>query len=145
MASAEGVTKGAYVLNDASNGQPEVILLGTGSEVQICVAAQELLEAEGLPTRVVSVPCVEWFRQQDESYKRSVLPNDVKVRVSVEAAVSQGWHEWVGGAGECVALEHFGASAPYTVLYEQFGLTTDRVVAAARASLSKLGLTKSGN
>ena len=118
-----------------------MLLVGTGSEVQICVAAQELLEAEGLPTRVVSVPCVEWFRAQDESYKRSVLPNDVKVRVSVEAAVSQGWHEWVGEAGECVAIEHFGASAPYTVLYEQFGMTAERVVAAARASLSKLGMT----
>ena len=139
--SAEGVTKGAYVLKDASNGQPEVILLGTGSEVQICVAAQELLEAEGLPTRVVSMPCVEWFRAQDESYKRSVLPNDVKVRVSVEAAVSQGWHEWVGEGGECVSLAHFRASAPYGVLYEQFGFTAERVVAAARSSRSKLGKT----
>jgi transketolase len=139
--SAEGTAKGGYVLRDASNGAPQVVLIGTGSEVQICVAAQEALEAEGIPTRVVSMPCVEWFRSQDESYKRTVLPSDVKARVSVEAAVSQGWHEWVGEAGECVALEHFGASAPYTVLYEQFGLTTDRVVAAARASLSKLGLT----
>ena len=141
MASAEGVAQGAYVLKDASNGQPEVILMGTGSEVQICVAAQELLEAEGLPTRVVSVPCVEWFRSQDESYKRTVLPNDVKVRVSVEAAVSQGWHEWVGEGGECVSLEHFGASGPYGVLYEQFGFTAERVVAAARSSRSKLGKT----
>jgi transketolase len=129
------------VLRDASDGAPQVILMGTGSEVQICVSAQEALEAEGIPTRVVSMPCVEWFRAQDESYKRTVLPTDVQARVSVEAAVSQGWHEWVGGYGECVALEHFGASAPYTVLYEQFGLTTDRVVAAARASLSKLGRT----
>jgi transketolase len=139
--SAEGTARGGYVLRDASNGAPQVVLIGTGSEVQICVAAQEALEADGVPTRVVSMPCVEWFRAQDESYKRTVLPSDVKARVSVEAAVSQGWHEWVGEAGECVALEHFGASAPYTVLYEQFGLTTDRVVAAARASLSKLGLT----
>ena len=139
--SAEGTAKGGYVLRDASNGAPQVVLMGTGSEVQICVAAQEALEAEGIPARVVSMPCVEWFRAQDESYKRTVLPSDVKARVSVEAAVSQGWHEWVGEAGECVAIEHFGASAPYTVLYEQFGLTTDRVVAAARASLSKLGLT----
>ena len=87
------------------------------------------------------MPCVEWFRAQDEAYRRSVLPPDVKARVSVEAAVSQGWHEWVGDAGECVALEHFGASAPYAVLYEQFGLTAERVVAAARSSMSKLGLT----
>ncbi len=139
--SAEGTARGAYVLRDASDGQPQVILMGTGSEVQICVAAQEALEAEGIATRVVSVPCVEWFREQDEAYKRTVLPPDVQARVSVEAAVSQGWHEWVGGYGECVALEHFGASAPYGVLYEQFGLTAERVVAAARSSLSKLGKT----
>jgi transketolase len=145
FASAEGVARGAYVLRDASNGSPQVLLVGTGSEVQICVAAQERLEAEGIPTRVVSMPCVEWFREQDESYKRTVFPTDVKARVSVEAAVSQGWHEWVGEAGECVALEHFGASAPYTVLYEQFGLTAERVVAAARASLSKLGMTTNTN
>ena len=145
FASAEGTAKGAYVLRDASNGAPEVLLVGTGSEVQICVAAQERLEAEGIPTRVVSMPCVEWFRAQDEAYKRTVFPTDVKARVSVEAAVSQGWHEWVGEAGECVALEHFGASAPYSVLYEQFGMTAERVVAAARASLSKLGRTRNAD
>ena len=141
FASAEGVAKGAYVLRDASNGIPQVLLVGTGSEVQICVAAQELLEAEGIPTRVVSMPCVEWFRAQDDAYKLTVFPPGVQARVSVEAAVSQGWHEWVGAAGECVSLEHFGASAPYAVLYEQFGMTAERVVAAARASLSKLGRT----
>jgi transketolase len=141
LASAEGTARGAYVLKEASTGQPEVLLLGTGSEVQVCLAAADLLEAEGTPTRVVSVPCVEWFRAQDEAYKRTVLPPDVKARVSVEAAVSQGWHEWVGEAGECVAIEHFGASAPFSVLYEQFGITAERTVAAARASLSKLGKT----
>jgi transketolase len=139
--SAEGTARGGYVLAEASRGLPEVILIGTGSEVQIAVAARELLEAEGIPTRVVSMPCVEWFRRQDEAYKRTVLPPDTQARVSVEAAVSQGWHEWVGGYGECVALEHFGASAPYTVLYEQFGFTAERVVAAARSSLSRLGKT----
>jgi transketolase len=143
--SAEGTARGAYVLRDAANGQPEVLLVGTGSEVQICIAAQEALEAVGIPTRVVSMPCVEWFRAQDEAYQRTVFPPSVRARVSVEAAVSQGWHEWVGDAGECVSLEHFGASAPYTVLYEQFGLTAERVVAAARASRSKLGMTSSGN
>ena len=145
FADAEGTARGGYVLRDGSDGQPQVILMGTGSEVQICVAAQEVLEAEGVSTRVVSLPCIEWFREQDESYRRTVLPPSVRARVSVEAAVSQGWHEWVGDAGQCVALEHFGASAPYTVLYEQFGLTADRVVAAARASLSALGMTTSGN
>ena len=117
------------------------MLIATGSEVQIAVAARELLEAEGIGTRVVSMPCVEWFRRQDVAYQRSVLPDDVLARVSVEAAVSQGWHEWVGAYGECVSLEHFGASAPYDVLYEQFGFTAERVVAAARSSLSKLGKT----
>ena len=141
FAPAEGAARGGYVLRDAANGQPEVVLIGTGSEVQICVAAQEQLEAEGVATRVVSMPCVEWFRDQDEAYRAQVLPASVRARVSVEAAVSQGWHEFVGDAGECVALEHFGASAPYTVLYEQFGFTAERVVAAARASLSKLGKT----
>ncbi len=145
FAGAEGTARGGYVLRDGSDGQPEVILMGTGSEVQICVAAQEVLEADGISTRVVSMPCVEWFREQDESYRRTVLPSSVRARVSVEAAVAQGWHEWVGDAGECVSLEHFGASAPYDVLYEQFGLTAERVVAAARASLSKLGKTSSGN
>ncbi|MCU1591816.1 MAG: transketolase [Frankiales bacterium] len=139
--SAEGVAKGGYVLADASTGRPEIILMGTGSEVQIAMAARDRLEADGHPTRVVSMPCVEWFREQDTSYKNTVLPPDVQARVSVEAAVSQGWHEWVGAYGECVSLEHFGASAPYTVLYEQFGLTGERVVAAAQASLSKLGKT----
>ena len=142
FAPADGAARGGYVLRDASTGAPEVVLIGTGSEVQICVAAQEALEAEGVPTRVVSMPCVEWFRAQDEAYRSQVLPSGVRARVSVEAAVSQGWHEFVGDAGECVALEHFGASAPYTVLYEQFGFTAERVVAAARASLSKLGKTR---
>ena len=143
--SADGTARGAYVLRDAANGQPEVLLVGTGSEVQICIAAQEALEAKGIATRVVSMPCVEWFRAQDEAYQSTVFPPSVRARVSVEAAVSQGWHEWVGDAGECVALEHFGASAPFSVLYEQFGLTAERVVAAARASLSTLGMTSSGN
>ncbi|MCW2623253.1 MAG: transketolase, partial [Frankiales bacterium] len=143
--SAEGAARGAYVLRDASDGQPKVLLVGTGSEVQICVAAQEQLEAAGIPTRVVSMPCVEWFREQDESYRHTVFPSDVRARVSVEAAVAQGWHEWVGDAGECVSLEDFGASAPYTVLYEQFGLTAERVVAAAQRSLSTLGATTNSN
>lgn len=145
FASAEGTARGAYVLRDAANGQPQVLLVGTGSEVQICVAAQEMLEAEGIGTRVVSMPCVEWFRAQDQAYRRTVFPPSVQARVSVEAAVSQGWHEWVGDAGECVALDHFGASAPYAVLYEQFALTAERVVAAAHTSLSTLGMTSSGN
>ncbi|MDQ1701211.1 MAG: transketolase [Frankiaceae bacterium] len=138
----ENVAKGAYVLVESSAATPEIILIGTGSEVQIAVAAAELLEAEGIPTRVVSMPCREWFFEQDASYRQLVLPPDVKARVSVEAGVSLGWRDIVGEYGECLSLEHYGASAPYTVLYEQFGFTADRVVAAARSSLSKLGATR---
>ncbi|MGY1669973.1 transketolase [Geodermatophilus sp. SYSU D00710] len=135
MASAEGVARGAYVLADASDGQPEVILLGTGSEVQIAVAARERLEADGVPTRVVSVPCVEWFADQDQAYKDEVLPPSVRARVSVEAGVPMGWREFVGDAGRIVGLTHYGASAAYSVLYEEFGLTDEAVVTAARESI----------
>jgi transketolase len=139
VASAEHVAKGGYTLLDASNGQPEVILIGTGSEVQLCLTARERLEAAGTPTRVVSMPCQEWFRAQDLAYRSQVLPPSVRARVSVEAGVAQSWHDLVGDAGECVSLEHYGASAPYQVLFEQFGFTPDHVVAAARASLAKVG------
>jgi transketolase len=135
FASAEGVARGGYVLAEASSGTPEVILMGTGSEVQIAVAARETLEADGIPTRVVSLPCVEWFADQDESYRNEVLPPSVRARVSVEAAVPTGWREFVGDAGRIVGLNHYGASAAYTVLYEEFGLTGEAVVAAARESL----------
>ncbi|HLM07381.1 MAG TPA: transketolase [Blastococcus sp.] len=135
LASAEGVARGGYVLAEASSGTPEVILMGTGSEVQIAVAAREQLEADGVPTRVVSIPCVEWFADQDESYRNDVLPPTVRARVSVEAAVPMGWREFVGDAGRIVGLNHYGASAAYTVLYEEFGLTADAVVSAARESI----------
>ncbi|GLH97637.1 transketolase [Phytohabitans aurantiacus] len=139
LAPAEGVAKGGYVLAEASGGQPKVILIGTGSEVALCLTARERLEAEGTPTRVVSMPCQEWFRAQDQAYRDSVLPSDVKARVSVEAAIAMSWHDIVGDSGECVSIEHYGASAPYQVLFEQFGFTPDRVVAAAHASLSRVG------
>jgi transketolase len=141
LASADGVARGAYVLAEAGSGTPKVILIATGSEVQIALAARELLEADGTPTRVVSMPCREWFFAQDEAYRRTVLPHDVKARVSVEAAVGLGWRDLVGDAGEIVAIEHFGASAPYAVLYEQFGFTAERVVAAAQRTLSNVGAT----
>jgi transketolase len=140
--SAEGTARGGYVLVESSAPIPEVILIATGSEVQIAVAARERLEAEGTPTRVVSMPCLEWFTEQDESYRQKILPNGVKARVSIEAAVAQSWWRIVGDAGECVSLEHFGASANYQVLYEQFGFTTDRAVAAAHASLSRVGAVR---
>ena len=139
LASAEGVAKGAYVLAEASSGIPAVIIIGTGSEVQIALAARDLLEAEGVPTRVVSMPCREWFLAQPDAYRQEVLPPAVKARVSVEAAVALGWRDFVGDHGECVSIEHYGASAAYQVIYEQFGLTADRVAAAAHASLSRVG------
>ncbi len=133
--SAEGTARGAYVLADASDGSPQVILLGTGSEVQIAMAARERLEADGVPTRVVSVPCVEWFADQDQAYKDEVLPPTVRARVSIEAGVPLGWREFVGDAGRIVGLTHYGASASYSVLYEEFGLTDEAVVTAARESI----------
>ncbi|GHF28384.1 transketolase [Amycolatopsis deserti] len=135
--SADKVAKGAYVLADASSGAPEVVLMATGSEVQLAVEARKTLEADGVPTRVVSVPCVEWFEAQDESYRESVLPSGVKARVSVEAGIAQPWYRWVGDAGEIVSIEHFGASADYQTLFREFGFTADAVVDAARRSLAK--------
>ncbi len=142
LGSADGVVRGAYVLAEASSGTPKVILIATGSEVAMALEARDLLEAEGTPTRVVSMPCREWFEAQDASYRQEILPPDVRARVSVEAAVAFGWRDFVGDAGECISLEHFGASAPYRIIYEQFGFTPDRIVAAAHASLSKVGATK---
>ncbi|MDG4765534.1 transketolase [Solwaraspora sp. WMMD406] len=147
-ASAEGVRKGGYVLAEAGNAQPEVILMGSGSEVQLLLTARERLEAEGTPTRVVSMPCQEWFTEQDEAYRESVLPRGVKARVSVEAGIGMSWRGLVGDCGESVSIEHYGASAPYQVLFEQFGFTADAVVAAAHASLTRVGAitgTTTGN
>ena len=138
---AEGVAKGAYVLAEASSGTPHVILIATGSEVSLALQARELLEAEGTHTRVVSMPCREWFQAQEDSYQQTVLPPGVRARVSVEAAVKLGWRDFVGDAGESISLEHFGASAPYQIIYEQFGITPERIVAAAHSSLSKVGAT----
>jgi transketolase len=135
FASAEGVAKGGYVFAEASTGRPELILMGTGSELQIAVAAREALEAEGTPTRVVSLPCLEWFEEQDRAYRDEVLPPAVRARVAVEAAVPQSWFRYVGDAGRIVGIDRYGASAAYSVLYEQFGLTTEAVVAAAHDSL----------
>lgn len=136
--SAEGTAKGGYILAEASNGDPQLILLGTGSEVQLAVKAREVLEAEGIATRVVSLPSFEWFQEQDQAYRDSVLPPSVKARVSVEAGIGQGWRELVGDHGRIVSLEHFGASADYKVLFEEFGLTSERVVAEAHNALRSL-------
>jgi transketolase len=140
--SAEGVTRGGYVLAEATGGEPRIILMGSGSEVQIAMAAREQLEADGIPARVVSMPCREWFDAQDPGYRESVLPAAVRARVSVEAGIAMSWRDLIGDAGEAVSLEHFGASAPYQVLYEQFGLTAEAAVAAARRSLERSGQTQ---
>ena len=138
-ASAEGVLKGGYILSEASGGEPTVILIGTGSEVQYCLAAQERLEAGGTPTRVVSMPCQEWFYEQDTAYQQRVLPRGVKARVTVEAGIRMSWDRILGEAGEPVSIEHYGASAPAKILFEQFGFTADNVVAKANAALAKVG------
>ncbi|TYC16819.1 transketolase [Actinomadura syzygii] len=144
LASAEGVAKGGYVLADADGGQPDVIIIATGSEVELALEARDTLQAEGTPTRVVSMPCVEWFEAQTDAYRQEVLPPGVKARVSVEAGIALGWRAYVGDAGESVSLEHFGASADYKTLFLQFGITSERVVAAAKASLIKASVKHAG-
>jgi transketolase len=138
FAGAENTAKGAYTLVDAANGKPEVILIATGSEVHLAVAARETLEAAGTPTRVVSAPCLEWFDEQSQQYRDSVLPAGVKARVSVEAGLALGWSKYIGGNGRSVSIEHFGASADYKTLFREFGMTTEAVVSAANESLASL-------
>ncbi|MFF9894053.1 transketolase [Streptomyces longispororuber] len=137
----EDTAKGGYVLFEAEgssgeSAEPQVVLIGTGSEVQLAVEAREQLQAAGVPTRVVSMPSVEWFEEQDQGYRDSVLPPSVKARVAVEAGIGLTWHKYVGDAGRIVSLEHFGASADGKVLFREFGFTADAVAAAARDSLA---------
>ncbi|HVO58682.1 MAG TPA: transketolase [Dongiaceae bacterium] len=136
-APAAGVAKGAYVLSDPPGGKPEVILLGTGTEVSLCIAAQEKLAAEGIKARVVSIPSFELFEKQDAAYKESVLPAAVTARVSVEMASVFGWDRYIGPKGRAVGMHSFGASAPLKDLLKKFGFTTEAVVAAAKESLGK--------
>ncbi|WP_026161458.1 transketolase [Corynebacterium ciconiae] len=131
----EGVARGGYVLVKESAETPDVILMATGSEVHLAVEAAQRLEAEGTATRVVSMPCMDWFAEQDKDYIDEVLPPAVTARVSVEAGVAMPWYQWLGNQGEAVSLEHFGASAAYQKLFDEFGITTDAVVAAAKKSL----------
>ncbi|MEY4410588.1 MAG: hypothetical protein RLZ69_162 [Actinomycetota bacterium] len=130
-AGAENTSKGAYTLLEAASGKPEVILVATGSEVEIAVAARLQLEAQGVATRVVSAPCLEWFDEQPAAYREQVLPAAVKAKVSVEAGLSLGWNKYVGPFGKSVSIEHFGASADPKTLYREFGMTAEAVVAAA--------------
>ncbi|WP_217170366.1 transketolase [Streptomyces sp. AC512_CC834] len=132
----EDAAKGGYVLFEADGGDAEVVLIATGSEVHVAVGAREQLQADGVPTRVVSMPSVEWFEQQDQGYRDSVLPPSVRARVAVEAGIGLTWHKYVGDAGRIVSLEHFGASADAKVLFREFGFTAENVAAAARESLA---------
>jgi transketolase len=137
------VHRGGYVLIDAPaiedrDGEPDVILMGTGSEVQVAVAARELLAADGIRARVVSFPCLEWFEEQEEAYRETVLPPTVKARVSVEAGVKQGWREYVGDHGRIVSIDHYGASADFARIYQEFDITGEAVANAARDSLRTL-------
>lgn len=139
--AADGVARGAYVLQEASSGSPEVILIGTGSEVQLAVEARTQLEAKGIPTRVVSAPCLEWFDAQDADYREQVLPAAVRARVSVEAGIAMPWYRYVGEAGRSVSLEHYGGSAEFETLYREFGITPEATVRAAEESLAAVAGT----
>jgi transketolase len=138
LASAEGTARGGYVLAEAAGGTPQAIIIGTGSEVQLALTARDQLQAEDIPTRVVSMPCVEWFAEQDADYRAQVLPPSVRARVSVEAGIALGWRSFIGDDGESVSLEHFGASAEGQVLYDEFGITANAVAQAARQSLDNV-------
>jgi transketolase len=137
LASADLAVKGAYILAEAPGGTPDVILIATGSEVQLAVAARETLAADGVNARVVSAPSLEWFDEQDAAYRESVLPAAVTARVSVEAGIAMPWRHIVGDRGRSVSIEHFGASADYKTLFEKFGITAEAVVEAARESLKE--------
>jgi transketolase len=136
VAPAAGLSRGAYVLSEATGGAPRAILLATGSEVSLAMAAQERLQTEGIPTRVVSMPCWEIFVEQPPEYRESVLPAAVTARVSIEAGTTLGWHRWIGSQGVAIGLDRFGASGPGSVLVKQFGFTADNIVRAV-ASLVK--------
>ncbi|MGH3444056.1 MAG: transketolase-like TK C-terminal-containing protein, partial [Nocardioidaceae bacterium] len=134
-ATTEQVARGGYVLLDAETGTPDVVLIGTGSEVQLAVQARAQLAEKGIAARVVSMPCREWFDAQEQSYRDTVLPPIVRARVSVEAGVAQGWREVVGDGGRIVSLEHYGASADYQTLFKEFGITAEAVALAAEESI----------
>lgn len=136
LASAANTAKGAYVLAEAPGGSPDVILIATGSEVQFALEARTRLRTDGINARVVSAPCLEWFAEQDDDYRESVLPASVTARASMEAGIALGWRGIVGDRGRSVSIEHYGASADYETLYREFGLTTEHLVAAAKESIA---------
>jgi len=135
-ADAEGTAKGAYVIVEAKS-EPDVILIATGSEVHVAIAASKILSDQSISARVVSAPCLEWFEEQSDSYKESVLPKGVKARVSIEAGVGVGWHKYVGDNGEIVSLEHFGASASAGTLFKEYGFTPENIVEAAKRTIAR--------
>ena len=143
-ASAAGVARGAYVMADAENGKPAVILIGTGSEVALCVEVYETLKQDGIPARVVSMPSWELFEQQDQAYRDSVLPPDITARVSVEAGSVIGWDRYVGVAGARIGMHTFGSSAPIKDLLTKFGFTPEKVLAAAKEQIAKLAKETDG-
>ncbi|MFM6975088.1 MAG: transketolase [Agromyces sp.] len=136
LASAHNVARGAYVLAEAATGSPDIIIIATGSEVQLALEARQRLSAEGIHARVVSAPCLEWFEEQPQAYRDEVLPPHVTARVAVEAGSRLSWYPYLGSRGRAVGIDHFGASADYQTLFEKFGITTDAVVAAAHDSLA---------
>ena len=135
LATADGLVRGAYVLAD-TEGTPDVIIMASGSEVSVALEAREALASEGVKARVVSVPCLDWFEQQDAKYREEVLPSAVKARVSVEAGIAMPWYRYLGDAGRAVSIEHFGASAPGDFLFKEYGIDADHVVAAAKESIA---------
>jgi transketolase len=141
-AAAAGLRRGAYVLADVKAGDPEILLIGTGSEVALCIKAYEELKADGIRARVISMPSWELFEQQDQSYRDKVLPPGVKARVSVEQASVLGWDHYVGMGGAKIGMHTYGSSAPLKDLLHKFGFTPERVVHAAKEQLAKFGGTK---
>jgi transketolase len=134
LENAAETVRGAYVLAQGT----DVILIATGSEVSLALDAREQLAADGISARVVSMPCVEWFTEQDESYRREVLPPTIRARVSVEAGITPPWKLFVGDAGASIGVDHYGASAEYKKIYQEFGITAERVAEAARDSLARV-------
>jgi transketolase len=136
--SEEGCSRGAYVLSDAEGGTADVILIGSGSEVHLCIAAKEILAKDSVKVRIVSMPCTGIFDEQDEAYRASVLPSAVRARVTCEAASTMGWDRYAGLDGECIGMTSFGASAPAKDVAAKFGFTAENVAAAARRSLARV-------
>jgi transketolase len=131
FASAEGLQRGAYVLSDVPGNKPDLILIASGSEIALSIAAQQVLAEKGVKARIVSMPSWDLFDAQSREYREDVLPSSIGARLAIEAGVSQGWHKYVGDKGDVLSLDHFGASAPGKVVFEKFGYTVDNVVARA--------------